>query len=384
MMFCQILPDHIARRLQTRIGHPADREALMRRERMLRAVAAAEGPTKLRVYNCNHTEYLSAAVLEGSANQDQSARDIVTALSMAFDLGQRTGARDLVAMAYLDAYDHFGLGYDNAYWDGKRYVSGDGDGRLFQRFSICPDIPIHEAGHADTGPKLAYHDQPGADNESISDIRGAIGRQQLLGLSVHDEEAWLIGHGLLAPGVQGTALRNMLHPGTAYHDDELGSDPQPDHMERYDHTTADEGGVHINSSIPSLAFVRYAQALGDGVAALIVWQSALYQLNKSEASFQDFARVTLAVAPQDALAEAWNSVGVAVDLPRPQPSPAPAPAPSPTPVPDPSGDASFRDAIARYPGLAERLDHLAATHHRTPMKTPDYVAWRLAGDLDLR
>ena len=54
----------------------------------------------------------------------------------------------------------------------------------------------------------------------------------------------------------------MKAPGTAYDDDVLGKDPQPDSMDGYVRTSADNGGVHINSGIPNRAFCLVATALG--------------------------------------------------------------------------------------------------------------------------
>ena len=51
-----------------------------------------------------------------------------------------------------------------------------------------------------------------------------------LSASPGSEADWLIGADLLLPGVKGVALRNMLHPGTAYDDPRLGKDPQPADM----------------------------------------------------------------------------------------------------------------------------------------------------------
>ena len=35
----------------------------------------------------------------------------------------------------LDASVHYGQGYDNAFWDGRQMVFGDGDGEIFNRFT---------------------------------------------------------------------------------------------------------------------------------------------------------------------------------------------------------------------------------------------------------
>lgn len=69
----------------------------------------------------------------------------------------------------------------------------------------------------------------------------------------------------------------MIAPGTAYDDDELGKDPQPDHMSGFVRTTEDNGGVHINSGIPNRAFALFAIDLGGNAweAAGTVWYRAL-------------------------------------------------------------------------------------------------------------
>ena len=54
----------------------------------------------------------------------------------------------------------------------------------------------------------------------------------------------------------------MIEPGTAYDDDVLGKDPQPDHFDRYIDTDEDNGGVHLNSGIPNRAFALAAIELG--------------------------------------------------------------------------------------------------------------------------
>lgn len=46
---------------------------------------------------------------------------------------------------------HFSQQYDNAYWDGEQMVFGDGDGVLFNRFTISVDVIGHELTHGVTG-----------------------------------------------------------------------------------------------------------------------------------------------------------------------------------------------------------------------------------------
>lgn len=69
----------------------------------------------------------------------------------------------------LDATVHYGQDYANAFWNGQRMVFGDGDGDLFNRFTIALDIIAHELTHgvAQDEAQLVYMFQPGALNESM-------------------------------------------------------------------------------------------------------------------------------------------------------------------------------------------------------------------------
>lgn len=142
-------------------------------------------------------------------------------------------------------------------------VFGDGDGEVFERFTRSLSVIGHELAHGVTqySAGLAYRNQAGAINESMSDVFGALVEQYVKQESAK-EASWLIGEGLFTEQVEGSALRSMKAPGTAYDDDVLGKDPQPDSMDSYVRTSADNGGVHINSGIPNRAFYLLAEALG--------------------------------------------------------------------------------------------------------------------------
>jgi len=147
---------------------------------------------------------------------------------------------------------HYSQNYDNAFWNGNQMVYGDGDGKVFQNFTNSLDVIAHELTHGVTqfSAQFPYQDEQGALNESFSDVFGSLVKQWSLGQTV-DEADWLIGAGILAPGVKGRALRDMANPGTAFDDPDLGKDLQPVHMKDYVKTSDDEGGVHINSGIPN-------------------------------------------------------------------------------------------------------------------------------------
>ena len=231
----------------------------------------------------------------------------------------------------LNAYVHFGHNFNNAFWDGAEMVFGDGDGIVFQGFTKSIDVIGHELTHGVTEntAALTYHKQSGALNESFSDVFGSLVKQYHLNQTA-DEADWLIGAELLAPGIQGEALRSMKDPGTAYDDSKLGGkDPQPKHMDDYadlpDTRLGDNGGVHINSGIPNHAFFLAATKIGGHAweAAGHVWYTALHQLSE-HSQFQDCANITTQVAAtmygtnsavHKAVQEAWAEVGLSVGAP---------------------------------------------------------------------
>ncbi|HSL27971.1 MAG TPA: M4 family metallopeptidase [Anaerolineales bacterium] len=241
----------------------------------------------------------------------------------------------------LDSTVHYRQGYDNAFWDGEQMVYGDGDEnlpsdeRLFNRFTIAIDIIGHELTHGVTQfeAKLQYFQQPGALNESMSDVFGSLVKQYQLRQSASEAD-WIIGGGLLTENVNGVGIRSMKEPGTAYDDPVLGKDPQPGHMRDYVNTISDNGGVHINSGIPNRAFYITALELG-GVAwdrAGQIWYVTLKDKLTATSRFQDCANMTYQTAgqlfgagslEQQAVQKGWAEVGLFVGSGEPNPDPEP-------------------------------------------------------------
>ena len=222
----------------------------------------------------------------------------------------------------LEATVHYGEAYDNAFWDGSRMVFGDGDGQVFSGFTRSLSVIGHELTHGliQYTANLVYSGQSGALNESVADVFGALVEQHSRGQGVA-EATWLIGEGIFTDEVQGTALRSLKAPGTAYDDDVLGKDPQPAHMENFVETDDDNGGVHINSGIPNRAFYLAAEAIGGNAweRAGRIWYDTVTAEIKATTDFRGFADATLAVASRlfgevsaeaDAVRFAWQDVGV--------------------------------------------------------------------------
>ncbi len=225
----------------------------------------------------------------------------------------------------LDATVHYGDRYNNAFWNGERMVFGDGDGQIFNRFTVAIDVIGHELTHGVTEDEagLVYMFQAGALNESMSDVFGSLIKQRVRRQTAVSAD-WLIGEGLLAPPIRGAALRSMKAPGTAYDDPVLGRDPQPSHMSHYVDTFNDNGGVHINSGIPNHAFYLAATHIG-GYAwerAGRIWYETLRDAAlRPNTGFKRFAKLTVSTAARlygsgsvehGAVADAWAAVGLPV------------------------------------------------------------------------
>ncbi len=263
---------------------------------------------------------------EGQApTTDAAANEAYDGLGMTWEFFWEVFARDSLDGKGLPllASVHYGRDYDNAFWDGAQMVFGDGDGELFNRFTLSLDVIGHELAHGVTEytAGLVYRGQAGALNESISDVFGSLARQYALG---HDVVAadWLIGAELFTAAVHGVALRSMKEPGSAYDDPVLGKDPQPGSMEQYVVTDEDNGGVHINSGIPNRAFYLAATAIGANAweGAGLVWYDVLVGKGiAADCDFATFAHLTVEAAAvrygegsvqTAAVQDAWQQVGV--------------------------------------------------------------------------
>ncbi|MCG6493536.1 M4 family metallopeptidase [Kitasatospora sp. A2-31] len=329
---CAIVPPYVLDRLAEDGHEPAARSlALDAVHRTARLTAAPPRPGSERldrvIGDAEHTEQLPGRTVrrEGQGPvDDQSVDHAYDGLGATYALfADVYGRRSIDGEGLrLDATVHYGVHYDNAFWDGRQMVFGDGDGEVFGDFTACLDVIGHELTHGVTQftAGLEYRGQPGALNESVSDVFGSLVKQYALGQDAADAD-WLIGAGLLAPGVQGVALRSMRAPGTAYDDPRLGKDPQPAHLRDYVRTARDNGGVHINSGIPNHAFYLLATALGGPAweRAGRIWYDALTGRRlPSDAGFTAFARATVAAAraryPEPSVADtvtaAWAQVGV--------------------------------------------------------------------------
>jgi Zn-dependent metalloprotease len=218
---------------------------------------------------------------------------------------------------------HYLRDYQNAFWDGKQMVYGDGDGKIFASFTSDIDVAGHELTHGVVQHEcnLAYLDQSGALNESLADVFGLMIKQKALNQDVKTSN-WLIGENTLVGPEY--AIRSFKAPGTAYvNHPELGTDPQPAHMKGFNPDPNDNGGVHLNSGITNHAFFLAAFDCGGNSWETVgpVWYKAM--CNKSmvpqNATFSQFKAATIAESTllygvtgtvTKAISAAWNQVGI--------------------------------------------------------------------------
>lgn len=139
---------------------------------------------------------------------------------------------------------HVGENWNNAAWNGIQMMYGDGDGTTFIPLSAGLDVIGHELTHAVTEhtANLVYKNESGALNESLSDIMGVM----------VEKKSWDLGADIYTPGKPGDALRSLKDPASIPNPLKPG-EGYPDHYNKRYTGTADNGGVHINSSINNKA-----------------------------------------------------------------------------------------------------------------------------------
>ena len=337
---CSVIPPHIIRHAAEHSGEPTRRKleateaatrklAASRRAPLVLAAARHTSITPKRriVYHADRLRQLPGRVImtEGKReSRDVQAVEAFNGCGETYNFFASLFGRDSIdgrGMA-LESTIHYGRGFDNAVWNGRQMIYGDGDRQLFHRFTAAIDVIGHELTHGVTQytAGLGYTGETGALNEHISDAFGILIKQYAYEQRASQAD-WLIGGGLFTEAVNGRGLRSMAAPGSAYDDPVLGRDPQPAHMRDYVMTSEDNGGVHINSGIPNYAFYLVASAASMYAWDLTarIWYTALTSGLGTTARFAHFAAATIAAAAvlcgkgnrvHKLVIDAWATVGV--------------------------------------------------------------------------
>ncbi len=215
---------------------------------------------------------------------------------------------------------HLGRRLNNAFWTGEQMCYGDGDGRIFIRFTKSLDVVGHELTHGVIAHtcNLVYANEPGALNEHFADVFGSLVKQWSKRQTVTRAD-WLIGADIMGPDTRAKSLRTFKAEKAYENDPLLGTDPQPKHLKNKYLGSADNGGVHINSGIPNHAFYLAAMAIGGRAwqRAGRIWYRTMLKLNASS-SFADMVESTVETAvtlyksgskEHKAVVRAWKMVG---------------------------------------------------------------------------
>ena len=102
---------------------------------------------------------------------------------------------------------HFGLQFENAFWDGSQMTFGDGGSQLYPLVSL--GVGAHEISHGFTEQHsdLAYFGQSGGMNESFSDMAAQVAENYATGTN-----SWKIGSEIVKQASGLTAFRFMDRP----------------------------------------------------------------------------------------------------------------------------------------------------------------------------
>src|SRR6266576_2517375 len=161
---CTIVPPHILRHLAET---PANRDRALRALMMTQllrgrrdafaqfSTGLSPGQERRTVYDEHNQTNLPGVLARGEG--DPPTGD--TAVNEAYDYSGAT--YDFYLNAYnrnsiddqgmrLDSSVHYDQQFDNAFFDGRQMVYGDGDGSVFDRFTKCIDVVGHERTHGGT------------------------------------------------------------------------------------------------------------------------------------------------------------------------------------------------------------------------------------------
>jgi thermolysin len=239
--------------------------------------------------------------------------------------------RDLIFQLTDDEFDQLEVFFDNAFYAGGGVmVYGEGfpanvrlGGHAFDYMAGMLDVVAHELTHGVTEytSNLDYEGEPGALNESFSDMMGTgaeFFHQPAGDGPLHAD--YLLAEDAITPG----GVRSMSNP---------ASFGDPDHYSGRYTGTGDNGGVHINSAIPNQVFYLAIEGGANRTSGLTVtgvgganreqvekvMYRAFTRMMGPSTDFRGARAATLQAATdlygvgspvRAALAQAWTAVGV--------------------------------------------------------------------------
>lgn len=339
---CSIIPphvlDHMSRSADSQvrqraidaIANAAETRAVRATLSLMSAWAAIPSPAKRRhrlVYDVKNGGFgdLPGQLVRAERDprsQDSAVNEAYSYSGTTYNFYKRIFGRNSLddnGMSLISSV-HLGRRLNNAFWTGEQMCYGDGDGRIFIRFTKSLDVVGHELTHGVISHtcNLVYANEPGALNEHLADVFGSLVKQWRKRQTAKSAD-WLIGPDIMGPETTAKSLRTFK-AGKAYENDPLlGTDPQPKHLKDKYTGSADNGGVHINSGIPNHAFYLAAMEIGGRAweRAGRIWYKTMLKLT-SNSQFTDMVETSIESAAtlfkygckeQRAVEKAWKKVG---------------------------------------------------------------------------
>lgn len=266
----------------------------------------------ITVYDCHTTQTLPGTpVANPGGSADPTAKRTFTETSRVADFYKQVFNRNSIDGAGMTMMSsiHFGVKYNNAMWNGAQMIYGDGDAAIFIDFTNGNDVIGHELTHGVTqhSLQLAYVNEAGGLNESLSDCFGSMFRQWEAKQTAAQAD-WLIGHDIIGPTAKArgfTCLRDMADPAAKH-----CLAPQPT---KYAQITPGMD-PHYSSGPPNLAFCVACKTLGGNSWEKVgqVWYKVMTGFGPSpNMKMNTFAARTRKVAAQ--MFSAAPAVAAAVD-----------------------------------------------------------------------
>ncbi len=288
----------------------------------------------------------TAGVIRVLDGEDKSTDEVLKSAALVSTVNSSTWLPDAVSAAFNFSitYDYFLQHHSRNSLDGKggsilaivRVADQQHNAAWIGQYGLMVfghDIPLaagldvigHELTHGVTEKTagLIYQDQPGALNESMSDIFG-----EMVETSRDGQPDWLMGDEI------DFVIRNFKNPGAITRD---GIGSYPSKMSEFKHLSPDNdhGGVHINSSIINHAFYLLAEGL-NGALGLIdaekIFYRCLTQHLQNQSQFIDARLGCIAAAEAlygadsiqaKKVVEAFDAVEIFATPSTPEPSPIP-------------------------------------------------------------
>jgi Zn-dependent metalloprotease len=180
-------------------------------ESIFKATAAA-GKANRNIYDSQHTWETQVKLVRSEGETPVFDEDMNNAYDLMGDF------RDYVKNKFnrnsldnngmdLIGNVHYGEKYNNAFWDGKQMVFGDGDGAMFTSFTKSLDVVAYEMGHGVVHfyADFNYQDQLGALYEHFADMFGSVVTQYIEKETAATAD-WLIGDEIMGPELYGESF----------------------------------------------------------------------------------------------------------------------------------------------------------------------------------